>query len=86
MQNFRNIRYAIMQFLVLCQSGMRSATARFVYINDQYESLSVPITMHCMVLDFIKELKWFIGSYEEHLLFEVLHFVTVCLGYCSGVM
>ena len=42
--------------------------------------------MHCMGLDFIKELEWFIGSYEEHLLTEVLHFVTVCLGHGSGEM
>ena len=32
----------IMQFLVLFQPGMRSTTARFVYMNDQYECLSVP--------------------------------------------
>ena len=67
-----------MQFLVLCRPGARSATARFVYIKDMKVFVYL-ITTLCIVLDLI-------GSYEGHWLFEVLHFVTVCLGHFSGEM
>ena len=50
----------------------------FVYIKDMKVFVYL-ITTLCIVLDLI-------GSYEGHWLFEVLHFVTVCLGHFSGEM
>ena len=50
----------------------------FVYIKDMNVFVYLTTAL-CIVLDLI-------GSYEGHWLFEVLHFVTVCLGHFSGEM
>ena len=68
----------IMKFLGLCRPDARSAIARFVYIKDT-EVIVLLITTLCIVLDLI-------GLYEGNWLFEVLHFVTVCLDHFSGEM